>query len=119
MQFGSTVELSVQAKGAETLTYQWRFDNKDIEGATQASHTIDNFQPEHMGRYEVVVRNAVGYTRSKTAILDAVLPSIGTPANVKIIDGANVTMTTALTPVETVIGIHTNVVLKVEPKGTG
>ena len=119
MQFGSTVELSVQANGAETLTYQWRFDNKDIEGATQASHTIDNFQPEHMGRYEVVVRNAVGYTRSKSAVLDAVLPSIGTPANVKIIDGANVTMTTAPTPVETVIGIHTNVVLKVEPKGTG
>ena len=119
MQFGSTVELSVQAKGAETLTYQWRFDNKDIEGATQASYTIDNFQPEHMGRYEVVVRNAVGYTRSKTAVLDAVLPSIGSPANVKIIDGANVTMTTAPTPVETVIGIHTNVVLKVEPKGTG
>ena len=119
MQFGSTVELSVQAKGAETLTYQWRFDNKDIEGATQASHTIDNFQPEHMGRYEVVVRNAVGYTRSKSAVLDAVLPSIGTPANLKIIDGANVTMTTAPTPVETVIGIHTNVVLKVEPKGTG
>ncbi|MDD9866287.1 MAG: Ig-like domain-containing protein, partial [Verrucomicrobiales bacterium] len=119
MQFGSTVELSVQAKGAETLTYQWRFDNKDIEGATQASYTIDNFQPEHMGRYEVVVRNAVGYTRSKTAVLDAVLPSIGSPANVKIIDGSNVTMTTAPTPVETVIGIHTNVVLKVEPKGTG
>ena len=119
MQFGSTVELSVQAKGAETLTYQWRFDNKDIEGATQASYTIDNFQPEHMGRYEVVVRNAVGYTRSKTAVLDAILPSIGSPANVKIIDGANVTMTTAPTPVETVIGIHTNVVLKVEPKGTG
>ena len=65
------------------------------------------------------VRNAVGYTRSKIAMLDAVLPSIGTPANVKIIDGANVTMTTAPTPVETVIGIHTNVVLKVEPKGTG
>ena len=119
MQFGSTVELLVQAKGAETLTYQWRFDNKDIEGATQASYTIDNFQPEHMGRYEVVVRNAVGYTRSKTAVLNAVLPSIGSPANVKIIDGANVTMTTAPTPVETVIGIHTNVVLKVEPKGTG
>ena len=119
MQFGTTISLKVQAKGAETLTYQWRFANKDIEGATAATYTIDNFQPEHMGDYEVVVRNPAGYTRSKTAVLDAVQPSIGTPTNVKVIDGVNVTMTTAPTPVETVIGIHTNVVLKVEPKGTG
>ena len=119
MQFGSTVSLRVQAMGAETLTFQWRFANKDIEGATAATYKIDNFQPDHRGDYEVVVRNAVGFTRSKTAVLDAVLPSIGTPTKVKVIDGVNVTMTTAPTPVETVIGIHTNVVLKVEPKGTG
>ena len=40
MQFGSTVELSVQAKGAETLTYQWRFDNKDIEAVSYTHLTL-------------------------------------------------------------------------------
>ena len=72
-----------------------------------------------MGRYEVVIRNGVGYTRSKTAVLDAILPTIGAPENAKLISGANVTMTAAPAPVETVIGIHTNVVLRVEPQGTG
>ena len=119
MQFGSTVSLNVQVKGAAPFTYQWRFGKKDIAGATAATYTIDNFQPEHMGRYEVVIRNATGYTRSKTAVLDAILPTIAAPDLAKRISGANVTMTAAPTPVETVIGIHTNVVLRVEPHGTG
>ena len=119
MQFGSTVTQTVQVKGAAPFTYQWRFEKKDIAGATAATYTIDSYQPEHMGRYEVVIRNGVGYTRSKTAVLDAILPTIGAPENAKLISGANVTMTAAPTPVETVIGIHTNVVLRVEPQGTG
>ena len=119
MQFGSTVSLNVQVKGAAPFTYQWRFGKKDIAGATAATYTIDNYQPEHMGRYEVVIRNATGFTRSKTAVLDAVLPTIGVPDLAKRISGANVTMTAAPTPVDTVIGIHTNVVLRVEPQGTG
>ena len=119
MQFGSTVSLAVQLNGAAPLNYQWRFEKKDIAGATATTYTIDNYQPEHMGRYEVVIRNGVGFTRSKTAVLDAILPTIGAPEEAKLISGANVTMTAAPTPVETVIGIHTNVVLRVEPKGTG
>ena len=119
MEFGSTVSLAVQLKGAAPFTYQWRFEKKDIAGAVMATYTIDNYQPEHMGRYEVVIRNGVGFTRSKTAVLDAILPTIGTPKKAKIISGADVTMTAAPTPVETVIGIHTNVVFRVEPRGTG
>ena len=119
MQFGSTVTQTAQVKGAAPFTYQWRFEKKDIAGATAETYTIESFQPEHMGRYEVVIRNGVGYTRSKTAVLDAILPTIGVPENAKLISGANVTMTTAPTPVETVIGIHTNVVLRVEPQGSG
>ncbi len=119
MQFGSAVTQTVQVKGAAPFTYQWRFEKKDISGATAATYTIDNYQPEHMGRYEVVIRNGTGYTRSKTAVLDAILPTVGAPENSKLISGANVTMTAAPTPVDTVIGIHTNVVLRVEPQGTG
>ena len=92
---------------------------EDIAGAAAATYTIGNYQPEHMGRYEVVIRNATGYTRSTTAVLDAILPTIGAPEKAKLISGANVTMTAAPTPVQTVIGIHTNVVLRVEPQGTG
>ncbi|MDP6794769.1 MAG: Ig-like domain-containing protein, partial [Verrucomicrobiota bacterium] len=119
MQFGSTVSLDIQVEGAAPFAYQWRFEKKDIAGATAATYTIDNYQPEHMGSYEVVIRNATGFTRSKTAVLDAVLPTIGAPGQAKRISGASVTMTAAPTPVETVIGIHTNVVLHVEPQGTG
>ena len=72
-----------------------------------------------MGSYEVLIRNATGFTRSKTAVLDAVLPTIGEPDQPKRISGPNVTMTASPTTVETVIGIHTNVVLRVDPKGTG
>ncbi|MCH2592422.1 MAG: Ig-like domain-containing protein [Pedosphaera sp.] len=119
LQFGSTVSLAVKVKGTGPFIYQWRLEKKDIPGATAATYTIDNYLPEHMGSYEVVIRNAVGYTRSKTAVLDASLPTIGEPESEKVIDGANVTMTVAPTAVETVIGIHTNVVLRVEPQGTG
>ncbi|MEC9080477.1 MAG: immunoglobulin domain-containing protein, partial [Verrucomicrobiota bacterium] len=119
MLFGSTVSLDVQVEGASPFTYQWRFEKKDIAGATAATYTIDSFQPEHMGSYEVLIRNATGFTRSKTAVLDAVLPTIGEPDQPKRISGPNVTMTASPTTVETVIGIHTNVVLRVDPKGTG
>ena len=53
MEFGSTVSLAVQLKGAAPFTYQWRFEKKDIAGAVTATYTIDNYQPKHMGRYEV------------------------------------------------------------------
>ena len=119
LQFGSTVSLAVKVKRTGPFIYQWPLEKKDIPGATAATYTIDNYLPEHMGSYEVVIRNAVGYTRSKTAVLDASLPTIGEPESEKVIDGANVTMTVAPTAVETVIGIHTNVVLRVEPQGTG
>jgi hypothetical protein len=66
---GTDVTFTVNAGGTAPLSYQWRFNNVAIPGATSASYTRSQVQLDHSGGYSVVVGNAFGSTTSTTAQL--------------------------------------------------
>lgn len=62
--FGSTARLYVAAIGALPISYQWRFNGADLEGATNSILEIDRVPFDAIGSYSVVVRNQMGETTS-------------------------------------------------------
>ncbi len=67
---GQNVSFTGFAIGTAPLSYQWQFNNVPIAGATSATLTLTNVQPNNNGRYSVRVSNAVGSITSQTAILN-------------------------------------------------
>jgi hypothetical protein len=65
---GSSVVFSVTATST-ALTYQWRFNNTPIAGATGASYTLPSAAAVNAGSYSVVVTNAGGSITSTPASL--------------------------------------------------
>jgi dienelactone hydrolase len=59
--------LSVVAKGAATLGYQWRKDGVDIPGATSATYAALNVNSTYVGTYDVVVSTTSGSVTSLPA----------------------------------------------------
>jgi len=72
---GSSVTLSVTATGTPGPSYQWRFNQADLSGATNSSLTITNFQSVNEGDYRVVAGNFAGSVVSvpATVLLDSPL----------------------------------------------
>lgn len=66
---GSSVTFTVAASGTETLSYQWKFNNANIFGATASSFTKNNVQSSDSGNYSVVVSNLFGFVTSANAAL--------------------------------------------------
>jgi hypothetical protein len=64
-----TVTFSVAASGAAPLSYQWRFNEDPILGATNSTLSLVNVQLEQAGDYSVVVANAFGTSVSSNAVL--------------------------------------------------
>ncbi|KRD10277.1 carbohydrate-binding protein [Flavobacterium sp. Root901] len=62
------VTFTVSASGTG-LTYQWQFNNVDINGATGASYTIPNVTNANAGSYRVIVTNTAGNITSNPATL--------------------------------------------------
>ncbi len=52
------------------LSYQWRFDDKALVNATNASLTLTNIQMTDAGLYAVAVSDGTGTTNSSPAILE-------------------------------------------------
>ena len=79
---GGTVHLTVSAAGEGALTYQWQKNGVDladdtrISGATTASLTIGNSQPEDSGNYRCVATADCGVAASEVAVL-SIQPFIG------------------------------------------
>ena len=67
---GGTVTFSVLAIGNSPLSYQWKFDNTNIVGATNSNYIIRNTQTTNIGSYVVVVTNTAGTATSATATLE-------------------------------------------------
>jgi hypothetical protein len=66
---GSTATFSVTATGTAPLSYQWRKDNVNLEGMTNASLVLTNVQMSQEGEYRVVVTNSHGSVTSAPASL--------------------------------------------------
>lgn len=62
------VTFTVSASGTG-LTYQWQFNNVNINGATAASYTIPNVTTANAGAYKVIVTNTAGNVTSNPAAL--------------------------------------------------
>ncbi len=59
--------LTVSATGSGPLSYQWKFNNDPINGATGTSYTLPFALKKDAGAYTVTVTNAAGDTTSSAA----------------------------------------------------
>ena len=71
---GGTATFSVTASGTAPLSYQWKFNNTPIAGATSNSFTKANAQTTDAGNYSVTVTNALGSVTSQSAMLIVNIP---------------------------------------------
>ena len=69
VQPGGTATFSVLATGAPPLSYQWRYNNVDLPGATNNTLSLPNVQLSQAGEYSSVASNPFGSTLSAGAIL--------------------------------------------------
>jgi|GEM_PF-1440179 hypothetical protein len=71
-----SVAFGVTATGSLPLSYQWKFNGTNFDGATNASLTLTNVQLSQAGTYSVQVTNAFGSIMSSNAILTVISPSL-------------------------------------------
>ena len=65
---GEAMTLNVVAEGT-SLTYQWRFNSSNINGATDANYQIQSVITSNVGDYDVVVSGECGDVTSDIATL--------------------------------------------------
>jgi len=97
---GSTATFTVAATGAAPLSYQWRFNGVDLNGATQSSLSLAGVTTNQAGPYSVFITNSAGFTNSTVATLtvnpNAAAPTITTqPQSQAVLEGAAVTFSVA------------------------
>ena len=66
---GDTATFSVEATGAEPLSYQWQKNGVNIPLATSASYNLPAVLADNGSTFSVVVTNPVGSITSKAAVL--------------------------------------------------
>jgi hypothetical protein len=92
--FGEPIMLTVSAQGTEPLAYQWRLNDRDLPGATNATLDLPAVDLAQLGRYAVRVNNAAGYALSPAAELYAVPPRLDAwTSSQKVASGQAVTLT--------------------------
>jgi len=94
-----TAQFSVQASGAGTLTYQWRKDGTNIDGATASTLSVTNVQLENEGLYSVVASDANDSVGSQTARLVVLIRPLFVvqPVSQTVMVGDDVTFTASVT----------------------
>src|SRR4029453_12177268 len=76
---GGTAAFSVLATGTAPLSYQWRFNDANIEDAPLSTLTLSNVQLAQAGNYSVVVANSLGSVTSAVAVLTVNPPTVCIP----------------------------------------
>lgn len=66
---GASAPFTVSVAGPGPFTYQWRFGNANINGATSQNYTRNNAQLANAGLYRVIVSNSSGSVTSAPATL--------------------------------------------------
>lgn len=85
---GSTVTLTVAAVGSAPLSYQWRKNGADIDGAAEPNLTFSPVTKDDAGTYSVLVSNPAGNTASADAVL-VVRDLVTTAFNTGVDDSGN------------------------------
>jgi Immunoglobulin domain len=90
---GSNATFLVTAGSVSALTYQWRFNGTNIDGAEASACSVTNVQPADSGIYSVAVSNSFGGLISSNALLTVITtPLITTnPASLTLNQGENAT----------------------------
>jgi len=90
---GSTVTFTVVANSSTPMTYQWRFNDSDIPGATGTSLALVNVQESNAGNYQVVVTDEIGSVSSSIAVLGITVPLVLVqgPVAQSVVEGGTVT----------------------------
>ena len=96
---GRTVTFSVQAIGAGTLRYQWRFEGVDLLNETKASLTMTNIQSANAGFYSVKITDAIGRVTSVAARLAVLFDPVivESPLSQEVVAGSTVTLSVSVT----------------------
>jgi hypothetical protein len=71
---GADAPFTVVAGGSTSMSYQWRFNETNIAGATGSTYTRTNAQFEDAGGYTVVITNYLGSITSQVATLTVESP---------------------------------------------
>ena len=66
---GESATFSVVVADTRDLSFQWKFQNADIIGATNDAVLVQNVSPSHEGEYRVVLTNPSGGVTSAPATL--------------------------------------------------
>jgi hypothetical protein len=84
---GRPASVSILAQG-EGLSYQWRRNNTNIAGATEASYTISALTPATVGRYDCIVTGRCSPVATSQGVDVAIVnaPVITTQPSSQIID---------------------------------
>jgi hypothetical protein len=72
----ATAQFTVQAMGGGALTYQWRKDGANLDGATGPTLAVPNVQLPDEGLFSVVVTDANGSAESQSARLTALIAPV-------------------------------------------
>ncbi|MBM3844732.1 MAG: hypothetical protein FJ405_00405 [Verrucomicrobia bacterium] len=74
---GASASFETEVRGAEPLSYQWFLNGLiPILGANGPDLVLQNVQPADEGSYSLLVTNAFGEVRSRSAILTVVRPPL-------------------------------------------
>lgn len=105
---GTNFTISVQATGSGPLSYQWRFNGVNINGATNASIFYTNAQLNtHAGYYDVLITDNIGtrYSMIATCIV-MVRPGISNqPVAKTVVQGQNTTFSIVAGPIHPLLPI--------------
>jgi len=74
VKVGSNAVFSVVVTNGLPVTYQWKHDGNNIQGATSATLVLPNVQVADEGLYTVLVTNPGGHVLSDPARLTVLLP---------------------------------------------
>jgi uncharacterized membrane protein len=66
---GTRVELSFVYSGSDPMTFQWRLNGAEIDGATEPTLVIEQVSPADAGSYDCVLENDCGDTDTDNALL--------------------------------------------------
>jgi hypothetical protein len=99
VRLGSNAVFTTIAKGVNPISFQWRFNGVILADETNATLTILNAQPAHVGTYDVIVANSYGLLISRSASLGIlILPAITVqPLSQSVVIGGSATFSVAVT----------------------